>query len=80
MILMYAIIIRALLSWFPNLPDNAFFRILYDITDPILKPFQRFQIGGGGFGIDLSPILAYFVLMLIQRAVLPAIFNLLLRF
>lgn len=79
MILMYAIIIRALLSWFPNLPNNAFFKILYEVTDPILKPFQRFQFGGGGFSIDISPILAYFVLMIIRSAVLPAIFNIFLR-
>lgn len=80
MILSYAIIIRALLSWFPNLPHNALFKILYDITDPLLKPFQRFQFGGGGFSIDVSPILAYFALMIIRSAVLPGIFNLLLRF
>jgi YggT family protein len=79
-ILMFAIIIRAILSWFPNLPYNTFVRVLYEITDPLLKPFQRFQIGGGGFAIDISPILAYFVLMIIQRAVLPAIFNIFIRF
>jgi YggT family protein len=75
MILMYAIIIRALLSWFPNLPQNAFFRILYDVTDPLLKPFQRFQFGGGGFSIDISPILAYFTLMIIRSSILPALFR-----
>lgn len=79
MILSYAIIIRALLSWFPNLPHNAFFRILYDITDPLLKPFQRFQFGGGGLSIDISPILAYFTLMIIRSAVLPGLFSLFLR-
>lgn len=75
-ILMYAIIIRAIASWFPNLPYNAFFRILYDITDPLLKPFQRFQFGGNGFSIDISPILAYFTIMILRNAVLPAIFRL----
>lgn len=80
MILSYAIIIRALLSWFPNLPSNVFTRILYDITDPLLKPFQRFQIGGGGFSIDISPILAYFALMILRSTILPGLFNLFLRF
>jgi len=76
MILGYAIIIRALLSWFPNLPYNSFFKILYEVTDPLLKPFQRFQFGGGGFSIDISPILAYFAIMILRNVVLPAIFRL----
>jgi YggT family protein len=78
MILGYAIVIRALLSWFPNLPYNGFFKILYEVTDPLLKPFQRFQFGGGGFSIDISPILAYFAIMIIRSTILPAIFRLLL--
>jgi len=76
MILSYAIIIRALLSWLPNLPYNALVRTLYDITDPLLKPFQRFQFGGNGVSVDISPILAYFSIMIIRRAILPAIFGL----
>ncbi|WP_019851096.1 MULTISPECIES: YggT family protein [Desulfitobacterium] len=77
MILMYAIILRALLSWIPNLPYNAFVRMLYDITEPLLKPFRRFQFGGGGFSIDISPILAYFAIMIIRSALLPGLFRLL---
>lgn len=79
MLLGYAIIVRAFLSWVPQLPNHPIVRILYDITDPLLKPFQRFQIGGGGFGIDISPIIAYFALYLIRSMVLPLIFNLLIR-
>ncbi|MEL1134214.1 YggT family protein [Desulfitobacterium sp. THU1] len=79
-ILMWAIIARALLSWFPNVPYNSLVRALYEITDPLLKPFQRFQFGGPGFGIDISPILAYFTLMIIKTAVLPGLLRLLLSF
>jgi len=28
------------------------------VTDPILKPFQRFQIGGSTMGMDFSPLFA----------------------
>lgn len=80
MILMYAIILRALLSWIPNLPYNALVRILYDITDPLIRPFERFQFGGGGFSIGFAPIIAYFVLMIVRSTLLPGLFSLLLRF
>jgi YggT family protein len=73
----YAIILQAFMSWIPQLANSKFGYILYDITEPLLRPFKRFQIGGAGFGIDLSPILAYFMLSLIRSLVLPFIFNLL---
>ncbi|EHL07370.1 YGGT family protein [Desulfitobacterium hafniense DP7] len=79
LILMYAIILRALLSWIPNLPYNAFVRILHDITDPLIRPFERLQFGGPGFAIGLAPLIAYFVLMLVRSILLPGIFSILLR-
>ena len=72
---MYAIVFRALISWIPPVANHPAARILYDVTDPLLKPFQRFQLGGGAFGVDLSPILAYFTLYLIKGLILPALFN-----
>lgn len=79
MILQYAIILRAILSWLPQLSNTPIVRILCDITDPLLRPFQRFQISGGGFGMDLSPLLAYFALYLIRSVALPMIFGAVLR-
>ena len=74
-ILMYAIVIRAILSWIPNLPYNAFVRILHDITEPLLKPFRGIRFGGSAFAVDLSPILAYFVLLIIRFTILPFFFS-----
>ena len=65
-ILTWAIIIRALLSFIPHSPRQPIIKILYDITDPLLKPFQRFQLGGAAFAVDFSPIIAIFVLNLIR--------------
>ncbi len=67
MILVYAIVIRAVLSFVPQLTssNNKLVSLLYDVTDPILKPFQRFQIGGPAMAVDFSPIIAIFVLKLI---------------
>jgi len=72
-ILGWAIIIRALLSWIPNLPYNAFVRIIHEITDPLLKPFERLQFGGPGFAIGFAPLFAYLALLII-RSVLRSIF------
>ena len=66
-ILIVLIVIRSILSFVPQLisSNNKLVTLLYDVTDPILKPFQRLQIGGAGMALDISPIIAYFVLRLI---------------
>ena len=50
------LIIRVLMSWLQPHPSGALGRFLMDVTDPILKPFQR--ILPPMAGIDFSPILA----------------------
>jgi YggT family protein len=42
-------------------------RFLYNITEPCLKPFRRFQIGGAAMSFDFSPVLALLVLQFIIR-------------
>ncbi len=66
-ILVYAIGIRALLSFFPHSPQHPLIRLLYEVTEPILKPFRRFQLGGAAMSMDFSPILAYLVLQFLVR-------------
>ncbi|WP_088228533.1 YggT family protein [Desulfosporosinus sp. FKB] len=68
-ILIFAIIVRAFLSYIPRLKPNPLITIIYDITDPLLKPFQRFQISSGGMGLDFSPLIAIIVLNLIQSLI-----------
>jgi len=64
-ILVVAIVIRSFLSFIPQLKSNKLSMLLYDVTDPILKPFQRFQIGGAAMGVDFSPIFAIIGLQVI---------------
>ena len=74
-ILIYAIIIRAFLSFLPNLKSNKLTVILNDVTEPILKPFRRFQLGGAARVIDFSPIIAIIVLNMVQAFIIrPFIF------
>ncbi len=70
-ILIFAIIGRALLSWFNVGPDNPLGRILYEVTEPILGPMRRVipMIGM----IDISPIVAIFLLGFIQDLVVRAL-------
>ena len=71
-ILTYAIIVRAILSWFVRSRQNLIFVILDDITEPILAPLRRIIPRFGIF--DLSPLAAILVLYLIPiilRLLLP---------
>jgi YggT family protein len=61
-------------SWIP-LPYNTWLnraqRFLYDVVDPYLRLFRRIlpQLSIGGLGLDLSPIVAIFVLYVLYAVV-----------
>jgi YggT family protein len=58
------IIASILFSWFPGYPSSSFMQAVYDavraVTNPILWPIRSRvpMLQLGGFGIDLSPIIA----------------------
>ncbi|MCL5781347.1 hypothetical protein P378_07615 [Desulforamulus profundi] len=58
---------RILMSWFPHNPYNPIARFLYETTDPYLNIFRRFIPPLGM--IDISPIVAFLVLRMIQQFV-----------
>lgn len=65
-VISWAIIIRVLLTWIPNLnPDNPLVRLLRQITDPILEPARRIIPPLGG--VDISPIVVLVVLDFLLR-------------
>ncbi len=70
-ILIFAIVGRALLSWFNVGPSNPIGRILYEITEPILGPMRRVipMIGM----LDISPIVAILLLSFMQSLILQAL-------
>jgi YggT family protein len=73
------IFVRILLSWIPRIPYNptlsAIINFIHEVTDPYLNLFRRIlpPIGGGGFALDLSPIIAIFVLFIVRAIVVGAI-------
>ena len=67
------LIVRVLLSWFPNMDwSNPVLSTVSSITDPYLNAFRGLIPPLGG--IDLSAILAFVALNLLQKLLLNASF------
>lgn len=73
------VFLRVLMSWIPRLPENGAIQavagFIRDTTDPYLNLFRRFlpPVGGGGFALDLSPIVGIFLLLIGQRIVVALV-------
>lgn len=65
--LVILIVVRSLLSWFPSINrGTGAVRLIFQATDPILRPIQRVLPTPGG--IDFSPLVAIVVLQLIAQS------------
>jgi YggT family protein len=79
--IVYIILIFAniLISWLPRVPYNRGLRIVLDFvtetTNPYLNLFRRFlpPVGGGGFALDLSPMIGIIVLFVLRTIVVGLI-------
>jgi YggT family protein len=75
------IIASILFSWFPGYPSSGFMQAIYDavkaVTNPILWPIRSRvpMLRLGGFGIDLSPIIAILGLSIARSLLLIVIEN-----
>jgi YggT family protein len=63
-ILKLALVVRVLSSWLPVSPYSAWVRWSYLLSEPILAPLRR--IIPAFSGIDFTPILAYFLLNIVE--------------
>lgn len=76
LVYMVLIFLRVLLSWIPHIPYilwlRAIIRFIEETTDPYLNIFRRFipPIGGR---LDISPIVAIILLIVLQGIVVGAI-------
>ncbi len=69
------IFVRIIMSWIPRIPYNrwlaGFLKFVTDVTDPYLNLFRRIlppvRLGPGA--LDLSPIVATFVLIIVSSIV-----------
>lgn len=70
------IIIRVFMSWVPNLIYTTIGNFIVTLTDPILGPVKRMMDKsplGGGMMLDFSPVIALFILDIIQMIILGII-------
>jgi len=65
-ILYWLILIRALISWVNPDPYNPVVQFLYKTTEPVLYPIRRILPLRSGIGIDLSPIIAFLILIFLK--------------
>jgi YggT family protein len=69
------IFIRIIMTWIPRIPYNRWLDMLLgfvrDVTDPYLNIFRRFipPVKMGPGALDLSPIIATFVLIIVGAIV-----------
>jgi YggT family protein len=63
-ILKIALLVRVISSWLPVSPYSVWVRWSYFLSEPILAPMRRIVPSLGG--LDITPILAYFLLNLTE--------------
>jgi YggT family protein len=70
-VLQIALFVRVIASWFPSAAYSPWVRWTYPVTDWILRPLKRIIPPLGM--VDVSPIVAYFLLSIAERVVLGAL-------
>lgn len=81
-VIWWIIIVQAILSWLiafnvintHNEYVGAIWRALKTMTDPIYRPIRRVLPDFGG--LDLSPMVVLVILLILQQAVMPALYRL----
>jgi len=66
-ILVIAIFLRAIISWFRLAPDNPIIVILTQVTEPILAPLRRIVPSLGMF--DITPWIAMILLQFLGQLI-----------
>jgi len=77
-IYMWLIIVRALLSWVNPDPYNPIVNFLYQVTEPVLYQVRRY-LPFRGLAIDLSPIVAFMIIIFLDRFLVGTLQDIVLR-
>lgn len=65
--LIWAVILRSLVSWFPIDQSSSLYQMLYRATEPIIDPIRKVMPQTGM--IDLSPLGAILMLIVMSQLV-----------
>jgi len=76
-IFIYAMIIQAILSWFPNPATDSIRNLLMGITEPLLRPIRKYVRPIGG--LDLSVFIGIVALFALRMAVTGSLMSPFLR-
>lgn len=75
-IMYWLILIRALISWVSPDPYNPIVQFLHRATDPLLEPLRYLLMPlTMQIRIDLSPLLAFFLIVFLQRSLVGVLFH-----
>lgn len=77
-IMYWLILIRALISWVNPDPTNPIVQFLHTATEPVLDPLRR-VIPTWRMGLDLSPLVAFLLIVFIQKFLVTTLMDLSLR-
>ncbi len=69
--LTFVIIARVILSWLPQYQGSTLGRMIYDISEPILRPIHNIVPAAGM--MDFSPMIAIILLWVIQTILVTII-------
>ena len=75
-IIYWLVIIRALISWVNPDPLNPVVQFLYKTTEPILEPVRKRLPLGLRFGIDISPIIVFLLIIFLQSFLVKTLLDL----
>jgi len=63
--LVILIFIRVAFSWISRDFSNPIYRYSFQLTEPLLRPVRNLLPGGGMGGLDFSPMVVSFALLII---------------
>jgi YggT family protein len=72
----WLILIRALLSWVNPDPYNLIVQFVYKLTEPVLYRIRKVLPLGFGIGIDLSPLIAFLIIIFLRTFLVKTLLQL----
>ncbi|MBC5995980.1 YggT family protein [Romboutsia ilealis] len=68
-LLIFVIFVQCIMTWIPGATQTKLYDILSAITDPIEEPIRSVLYRYINSPLDFTPIIAFFIIRLAQRAV-----------
>ncbi len=75
----WLIVVRALISWVNPDPFNPIVQFLYNVTEPALYPIRKIIPASLRLGIDVSPIIAFLIVMFLKKFLVSTLIDIAIR-